>query len=127
MPENPEKSQKDGLRKTISRSLGFLTTLDQREGYQVNRIELLPWERLSYHRHTRRSEYWIVIEGGGKVTLNLKNFVVLTGDTVKIPPGTAHRIENLGHENLVLIEVQRGSYLGDDDIEYLEEGLDFER
>jgi mannose-6-phosphate isomerase len=71
---------------------------------------------MSYQKHTQRAEHWMVVQGTAMVTLEGQESTVETGGTVDVPLGTAHRIANPGPEPLVLIEVQRGSYLGEDDI-----------
>ena len=95
--------------------------LDAGEGYQVKRIEVLPGKRLSYQKHARRAEHWMIVNGTAKVTLDGQEIVRAVGDTVDVPTGTAHRIENTGEEQLVFIEVQRGDYLGEDDIVRLQD------
>lgn len=103
------------------RPWGSFTVLDEADGYKVKRIEVLPHKRLSYQRHSRRAEHWMVVQGTGKVTLDGREVIVRTGETVDVPIGTAHRIENPGEENLIFIEIQRGNYLGEDDIVRLED------
>ena len=103
------------------RPWGSFTVLDEGVGYKVKRIEVLPGKRLSYQRHARRAEHWMVVSGTGRVTLDGGDITVRTGETVDVPVGTAHRIENPGHETLVFIEIQRGDYLGEDDITRLED------
>jgi len=103
------------------RPWGSFTVLDEAHGYKVKRIEMLPGKRLSYQKHAERAEHWMVVQGTAKVTLNGRESVLRTGETVDVPVGTAHRIENLGDERLVFIEIQRGGYLGEDDIVRLED------
>ncbi|HEX5709611.1 MAG TPA: phosphomannose isomerase type II C-terminal cupin domain [Pyrinomonadaceae bacterium] len=103
------------------RPWGTFTVLDEGAGYKVKRIEVLPGKRLSYQRHARRAEHWMVVAGAGKVTLDGEDVVVRTGEVVDVAVGTAHRIENPGAETLVFIEIQRGDYLGEDDITRLED------
>ncbi len=108
------------------RPWGTFTVLDEGHNYKVKRIEVLPGKRLSYQKHHRRAEHWMVVEGEAKVTLNDREIVLRTGDTVDIPVEAAHRIENpLDKGMLVFIEIQRGSYLGEDDIVRLHD--DFNR
>jgi mannose-6-phosphate isomerase-like protein (cupin superfamily) len=104
------------------RPWGSFTILDEGENYKVKRLEVLSGKRLSYQRHSQRSEHWFVVCGTAKVTLNGTEFIVNAGESVDIPVGTAHRLEN-GHEgpNLVLIETQTGNYFGEDDIERLDD------
>lgn len=103
------------------RPWGSFTVLDEADGYKVKRIEVLPHKRLSYQRHSRRAEHWMVVQGTAKITLDGRELVVNAGETADVPVGTAHRVENPGDERLVFIEVQRGDYLGEDDIVRLED------
>ena len=104
------------------RPWGSFTVLGEGENYKVKRLEVLPGKRLSYQRHSRRSEHWLVVRGTAKVTLNDAEILVHTGETLDIPCGAAHRIENLpDQEKLVLIEIQTGDYFGEDDIERLDD------
>lgn len=103
------------------RPWGTFHVLDEQEGFKVKRIEVLPNKRLSYQKHAHRAEHWFVVRGTAKVTLNGEEILVKTGEAIDIPRGAAHRVENGEPENLVFIEVQRGDYLGEDDIERLED------
>jgi len=107
------------------RPWGTFTVLDEGEGYKVKRIEVLAGKRLSYQKHSRRAEHWMVVGGSAKVTLDDRELTLSTGETVDIPIGAAHRVENPGAELLVFIEIQRGDYLGEDDIVRLHD--DFNR
>lgn len=104
-----------------ARPWGSYTVLDEGEGYKVKRIEVLPGKRLSYQKHAHRAEHWMIVNGTAKVTLDGHEIVRAVGDTVDVPVGAAHRIENTGLERLVFIEVQRGAYLGEDDIVRLQD------
>ena len=103
------------------RPWGSFTVLDEGAGYKVKRIEVLPGKRLSYQRHEHRAEHWMMVEGTGKVTLEGREITVPTGQTIDIPLGAAHRIENPGEVKLTFIEIQRGDYLGEDDIVRLQD------
>lgn len=103
------------------RPWGSYTVLDEDAGHKVKRIVVLPGNRLSYQRHARRSEHWFVVAGQGHVTLDGIVHVVAAGHAIDIPTGAAHRIENRGTDDLVFIEVQHGSYFGEDDIVRLED------
>src|SRR2546426_12825504 len=92
------------------RPWGNFTVLDEAENYKVKRIEVLPQRRLSYQKHTRRSEHWMVVQGTAKVTLDGRELQLTAGSTVDVAVGCAHRIENIGTEILVFIEIQRGAY-----------------
>jgi len=104
-----------------ARPWGSYTVLDEGEGYKVKRIEVLPGKRLSYQKHAHRAEHWMIVNGTAKVTLDGHEIVRAVGDTVDVPVGAAHRIENTGLERLVFIEVQRGTYLGEDHIVRLQD------
>jgi mannose-6-phosphate isomerase len=103
------------------RPWGNYTVLDEAENYKVKRIEVLPHKRLSYQKHAHRAEHWMVVGGTAKVTLDGKEITVPTGGVIDIAVGAAHRIENVGAEKLVFIEIQRGAYLGEDDIQRLQD------
>lgn len=103
------------------RPWGTFTVLDEGKDFKVKRIEVLPGKRLSYQKHAQRAEHWVVIQGTAKVTLNDAEITVAPGESIDIPVGAAHRVENAGTELLVFIEVQRGSYLGEDDIVRLQD------
>lgn len=103
------------------RPWGTFTVLDEGEGFKVKRIEVFPGKRLSYQKHSQRAEHWVVIKGTAKVTLDDREITVDTGQAIDIAIGSAHRVENAGREPLVFIEVQRGAYLGEDDIVRLQD------
>jgi mannose-6-phosphate isomerase len=103
------------------RPWGTFTVLDEGSGFKVKRIEVLPGKRLSYQKHAQRAEHWVVVQGTARVTLDDKEIVVPSGQAIDIPRGSAHRVENSGKEDLVFIEVQRGDYLGEDDIVRLQD------
>ena len=103
------------------RPWGSFTVLDEGENYKVKRIEVLPGKRLSYQRHSRRSEHWFVVRGTAKVTLNGTEFLVNAGEYVDIAVGVSHRVENPEPHDLIFIETQTGDYFGEDDIERLED------
>jgi mannose-6-phosphate isomerase len=103
------------------RPWGTFTVLDEGEGFKVKRIEVLPGKRLSYQKHAQRAEHWVVVNGTAKVTLDEREIIVDAGNAIDIAIGSAHRVENPGAEPLVFIEVQRGDYLGEDDIVRLQD------
>jgi mannose-6-phosphate isomerase-like protein (cupin superfamily) len=103
------------------RPWGSFTVLDEGEGFKVKRIEVLPTKRLSYQKHARRAEHWFVVKGTAKITLDGAEIIKKAGEAIDIPLGAAHRVENPGEELMVFIEVQRGDYLGEDDIVRLED------
>lgn len=103
------------------RPWGFYEILSDSSDHRVKRITVYPGQRLSYQRHSMRSEHWYLIMGKGIVTKNGRNIDLMTGETLEIPLGTWHRIYNTGIDNLVFIEIQTGSYFGEDDIERSED------
>lgn len=103
------------------RPWGSFTVLDEADGFKVKRIEVLPGKRLSYQKHAQRAEHWVVVNGTAKVTLDNREIMLAAGETIDIAIGAAHRVENPGDEPLVFIEVQRGGYLGEDDIVRLQD------
>lgn len=103
------------------RPWGTFTVLDEGKDFKVKRIEVLPGKRLSYQKHSHRAEHWVVVQGTAKVTLDDREIVVRPGQSIDIAIGAAHRVENPGEETLLFIEVQRGAYLGEDDIVRLQD------
>jgi len=115
------ESSADTSPKFDRRPWGTFTVLDEGENFKVKRIEVLPGKRLSYQKHAQRAEHWVVVQGTAKVTLDDRNLIVTTGQAIDIAIGSAHRVENPGDELLIFIEVQRGDYLGEDDIVRLQD------
>ena len=111
----------DGSPRYDERPWGSFTVLDEGEGYKVKRIEVKPHKRLSYQRHAQRAEHWFVVAGVALAAVDGRDIRVETGEALDIPLGAAHRVENPGDELLVLVEVQRGAYLGEDDIVRLQD------
>ncbi len=103
------------------RPWGSFTVIDEGEGFKVKRIEVLPGKRLSYQKHAKRAEHWVVVQGTAKVTLDDRQLIITTGEAIDIAVGAAHRVESASDETLIFIEVQRGSYLGEDDIVRLQD------
>ena len=103
------------------RPWGSFTVLDDHELCKVKRIEVQPGKRLSYQKHGKRTEHWFVVAGVATVTLDGSEVTVNAGEAVDIPQGTAHRIENRGETPVIFIEVQTGTYFGEDDIVRLED------
>lgn len=99
---------------------GFLV-LEDRPTHKVKRIWVHPGQRLSYQKHFRRSEHWVIVEGRARVTLDGKKILLGHGESVEIPLEATHRIENIGGSQLTFIEVQTGDYFGEDDIVRLED------
>ncbi|GAA4021068.1 mannose-1-phosphate guanylyltransferase/mannose-6-phosphate isomerase [Actimicrobium antarcticum] len=104
------------LHRTAHRPWGTYTVLEEGNGFKIKRIEVKPGASLSLQMHYHRSEHWIVVNGMAKVVNGEKEFLVNTNESTYIPAGHRHRLENPGILNLVMIEVQSGGYLGEDDI-----------
>ncbi|NER80296.1 MAG: cupin domain-containing protein [Leptolyngbya sp. SIO1D8] len=105
-----------GVAATELRPWGSFTVLEEANGYKIKRIEVKPGHRLSLQMHHHRSEHWIVVSGTAKVTCGDKETLLTTNQSTYVPPCTSHRLENSGVIPLILIEVQNGEYLGEDDI-----------
>jgi mannose-6-phosphate isomerase len=115
-----EKDSDNSLR-VDRRPWGTFTVLDEADGFKVKRIEVLPGRRLSYQKHAQRAEHWVVVQGTAKVTIDDREIIVEAGQAIDIAVGVPHRVENPGEGTLVFIEVQRGGYLGEDDIVRLQD------
>ena len=109
----------------VHRPWGSYQSIDNGDRHQVKRIVVKPGNRLSLQKHHHRSEHWIVVRGAARVTVNELVKVVHENESIYIPIGAVHRLENPGKIQLELIEVQTGSYLGEDDIIRIED--DYQR
>lgn len=103
----------------VQRPWGGFESLAHGEGFQVKKLLVTPGGRLSLQRHAQRAEHWIVASGVATVTIGEERREMQPGEHASIPRTAVHRLENLGQCPLVLIEVQLGAYLGEDDIERL--------
>lgn len=99
------------------RPWGSYTILGSSNSFKTKRLDLLPGKRLSLQSHKHRTEYWIVVTGQARVTLDEQTLEMGPNETVRIPVSSKHRVENMGTELLTIVEVQLGSYFGEDDIE----------
>ncbi len=105
----------------VNRPWGSYDSIDQGERFQVKRIIVKPGAKLSLQKHHHRAEHWIVVRGTAEVTCDDKVFLLTENQSTYIPLGSVHRLANPGKVPLELIEVQSGSYLGEDDIVRLED------
>ncbi len=105
----------------VYRPWGSYQSIDDGERFQVKHIRVKPGEKLSLQKHHHRAEHWIVVQGTAKVTRGEETFLISENQSTYIPIGDVHRLENPGKIPLDLIEVQTGSYLGEDDIVRLED------
>ena len=104
------------LHKTVIRPWGTYTVLEEGAGFKMKRIEVRPGARLSLQMHHHRSEHWIVVQGEATVVNGDQTLIVKQNESTYIPAGHQHRLENKTKNDLILIEVQCGGYLGEDDI-----------
>jgi len=102
--------------RTVHRPWGMYTVLEQSEDFKIKRIEVKPGAKLSLQMHHHRCEHWVVISGIAKVIHEDKEFTLNRNESTYIPAEHKHRLENTGVEPLIIIEVQTGDYLGEDDI-----------
>ena len=101
---------------TVHRPWGYYTTLEEGDRFKTKRLGIRPGAKISLQMHHHRSEHWIVVSGMAEVTCGEKTFLVDTNESTYIKAGQVHRVANPGKVELILIEVQSGDYLGDDDI-----------
>ena len=104
------------MSESAERPWGSWHVLDEGPGYKVKRIEVMPHSRLSYQTHEHRSEHWVIVSGTATCLIEGVTIVAGPGDSVGVAQGEAHRIANDGDEPLVVVEIQRGVYTGEDDI-----------
>lgn len=102
--------------KTYTRPWGTYTTLEIAPGYQVKSITVNPGGRLSLQSHQKRAEHWVVVQGRPTITIDADTREYTVNQAVYIPTEARHRLENFTQEPVVIVEVQVGSYLGEDDI-----------
>ncbi|GLK77888.1 mannose-1-phosphate guanylyltransferase/mannose-6-phosphate isomerase [Methylopila jiangsuensis] len=120
--ELTRRGEPTAVRSVLShRPWGSFQVIDDGPRFQVNHITVKPKRRLSLHRHIHRAEHWIVVRGAAQVTLNGEERMLHENESVYVPIGVAHRLANPGVIPLEIIEVQTGSYLGEDDIVRLED------
>ncbi|TVQ48181.1 MAG: cupin domain-containing protein [Gloeocapsa sp. DLM2.Bin57] len=105
-PENPTRTP----------PWGTVTLLEEGPNYRINRIVINPGHHISTQMHYHRSEHWIVVAGTAKVICNQQETLLMQKQSTYVPMNTPHRVENPGVIPVVMIEVQNGEYLGDDDI-----------
>jgi mannose-1-phosphate guanylyltransferase/mannose-6-phosphate isomerase len=111
-----ENRREAGEHKRIFRPWGYYQSIDGGQRYQVKRIVVKPGERLSLQKHFHRAEHWIVVRGTAEVGRDDETHLVHENESIYLPIGCKHRLTNPGKIDLELIEVQTGSYLGEDDI-----------
>ena len=103
------------------RPWGRYEVLQESATHKVKCIWMKPGTRLSYQRHKFRAEHWFIVQGIGEITIDGKISQVKAGETVDFPIGVLHRMANIGNEDIIFVEVQTGTYFGEDDIERVED------
>jgi mannose-1-phosphate guanylyltransferase len=104
------------LHRTVHRPWGTYSVLEEGQNFKIKRIEVKPSASLSLQMHRHRSEHWIVVKGTAHVVNGEQQLTLQTNQSTYIPAGHKHRLSNPGTTDLVMIEVQSGDYLGEDDI-----------
>ena len=103
------------------RPWGRYEVLQESTTHKVKCIWVSPGKRLSYQRHQKRAEHWFIVQGSARVTINGNTEDMSAGMTVDFAIGVLHRIENIGTDEVIFVEVQTGTYFGEDDIERVED------
>ena len=111
-----EQREEENFHRIVYRPWGSFDSVDEGDGYKVKRISVKPGARLSKQMHKYRAEHWVVVRGSARVFRNDEIFDLHENESIFIPLGATHYLENPGTEALDIIEVQSGSYLGEDDI-----------
>ena len=112
-----QNREEKNLHRKVARPWGWYDSLDEGDSFKVKRIQVNPGSSLSLQKHTKRAEHWIVVRGVAEVICNDKRIILKENESTFIPLGNTHRLSNPGQNFLEIIEVQSGSYLGEDDIE----------
>lgn len=112
----PDLSQSEEAPQTRLPPWGSVTLLEKGERYCINRIEVKPGHHISTQMHYHRTEHWVVVSGTAKVIKDGEEMTLIAKQSTYVPMNTPHRLENPGVIPLVMIEVQNGEYLGEDDI-----------
>lgn len=115
------KRPEHSLPRKVHRPWGWYDSIDQGSRFKVKRIQVNPGASLSLQRHQQRAEHWVVVKGRAEVICGDITITLTENQSTYIPPGELHRLSNPGTEPLEIIEVQSGSYLGEDDIERIED------
>jgi mannose-1-phosphate guanylyltransferase/mannose-6-phosphate isomerase len=116
-----EKRTEHIVHSRVHRPWGYFESIDSGANFQVKRLMVKPGQRISLQLHRQRAEHWVVVSGIARVTRGEEVFSLEKNQSTYIPVGTKHRLENPGTEPLLIIEVQSGAYLGEDDILRLED------
>ena len=109
------------LHRKVQRPWGWYDSLEEADNFKVKRILVNPGASLSLQKHAHRAEHWIVVRGTAEITCGEKHFTLFQNQSTYIPVGELHRLTNTGDVSLEMIEVQSGTYLGEDDIVRVED------
>ena len=118
---NESGASEGQIHREVFRPWGKYDCIDQGEGYQVKKLTVRPGAKLSLQIHQHRAEHWVVVSGTAKVIKGSDEFLLKENESTYISLGEVHSLENVGRDDLELIEVQSGNYLGEDDIVRLED------
>src|SRR5690606_2332308 len=110
------KREEHTLHRKVHRPWGWYDSIDEDDRFKVKRIQVKPGASLSLQKHHHRAEHWIVVKGTAEITIGKKVILLTENQSTYIPVGETHRLANPGTIQLEIIEVQSGSYLGEDDI-----------
>jgi mannose-1-phosphate guanylyltransferase/mannose-6-phosphate isomerase len=116
-----DKRTEQNIHTKVYRPWGFFDTIEFGKDFQVKKLQVNPGSKLSLQKHHHRSEHWVVTSGEALVTCGKKIFKLMKNESTFIPKGETHRLENQGKKLLEIIEIQTGSYLGEDDITRMED------
>ena len=121
--ENLSKTNKETIlfHPKVYRPWGSFDVLLTKKNYQVKKLIINPQQKISLQKHLYRSENWIVVQGRAKITKNNKNYILTKNQSISIPKKTIHRVENIGKDPVIIIEVQSGEKLLEGDIIRLED------
>ena len=121
MRADAETASLTEVHRTAYRPWGGYSSVLSGDRFQVKRLFVKPGKKLSLQKHHHRAEHWVVVRGTAEVTIDGAVSVVTENQSIYLPPGCVHRLANPGKIDLELIEVQTGSYLGEDDIIRIED------
>ena len=100
----------------INKPWGYFQVLNSQEGFLVKKIFVNPLSKLSLQSHKHRSEHWVVVQGIAEVTIDENSYKLSTNESIYVPLGSKHRLENNSEKDLIIVEVQIGDHLKEDDI-----------
>jgi mannose-6-phosphate isomerase len=116
--ENELKTNRDeNYTHAGERYWGYVEVIDEGANYRISRVEIKPRHSIKPQIHYHRHEHWVVVSGVAKVTCGDEEILLNCNQSTYVPAATLHKVENPGHIPLVILEIQNGEYLGEDDIE----------